>query len=641
MKLRFSLLLFATIIVMTSCEKSPEEIVVSSVSLSQPTAEMIIGETLQLQVSISPSNATDKSVLWGSSKQSVATVSYTGLVSAISEGASTITVTAGGKSATCQITVSKGTIAVSSIELNKSELSLIEGESETLVVTVKPDDATDKTVKWESSDKDIATVDGNGKVSAVKEGEATIIARADDKSASCKVVVAKKIIAVESIELSKTTLELVEGESEVLTAKVLPDNATDKTVTWSTSDSSIATVEEGKVIAIKEGEATITAKGGDKTANCKVVVKHDSSNDAIIFADAKIKEKLVAAFDTNGDGELSYKEAAIVTSIEGVFCEETSFTAFEEFQYFIHVTAIPNNMFKSWNRLKSIILPNALKSIGDSAFDSCLSLKGITIPETTTSIGNNAFSSCVRLQSIMIPHGVTGLGMYGFSDCSALESIILPNSLIGIGWGALSGCTNLKSIELPENLESIGISCFHGCGLESISLPSKVQIVSNSAFEGCSHLSTVSFSNPLTVIENNAFKDCYNLIDINLPTSLKTLPFGVFWGCSRLQTITVPEKLTTIENSAFWGCSSLKTIVLPSGIVSIGGEAFYRCSKLAEITVLATVPPILNPSALYIYMDWDAKYHSPDSIFVPEESIEDYKQAEGWKQFSDRIKTIH
>jgi len=256
-----------------ACEKTPEEIAVTSVSLSQPSAEMIIGETLQLQVSISPSNATDKSVIWGSSKQSVAMVSNTGLVTAVSEGTSTITATAGGKSATCQVTVSKGTIAVSSIELNKTELSLVEGESETLVATVKPDDATDKTVQWESSDKEIATINGNGKVSAVKEGEANITARAGDKSASCKVVVAKKIIAVEYIELSKTTLELVEGESEVLTANVLPDNATDKTVTWSTSDASIATVEEGKVIAIKEGEATITASAGGTSASCSVTVK--------------------------------------------------------------------------------------------------------------------------------------------------------------------------------------------------------------------------------------------------------------------------------------------------------------------------------------------------------------------------------
>ena len=261
------------IVCLWTCEKTPEEIAVTSVSLSQPTAEMIIGETLQLQVSIFPSNATDKTVIWGSSKQSVATISNTGLVSAIAEGSSTITATAGGKSATCSIVVSKRVIEVTSIELNKNVLSLVEGDSETLIATVKPDDATDKTIQWDSSNKDIATVDGNGKVTGVKEGTATVTAKAGEKQATCQVTVAKKIIAVESISLNKDELTLEKGKSETLVATVKPDDATDKTVIWTSSDDGIVSVDQtGKVTAIKGGEATITAGAGDKTATCEVTV---------------------------------------------------------------------------------------------------------------------------------------------------------------------------------------------------------------------------------------------------------------------------------------------------------------------------------------------------------------------------------
>lgn len=261
------------IMALCACDKNTREtdVPVSSISLNLSTAEMIIGENTQLQVSISPSNATDKTVIWGSSKQSVATVSNSGLVTAVAEGNTTITATAGGKSATCSVTVSKGIIAVTSVELNKTSLELVEGESETLTATVKPDDAMDKTVTWTTSDASIATVE-NGKVTAVKEGETTITASVGSKSMTCKVVVVKKVIAVESIELNKTTLELVEDDSETLVATVKPDNATNKTVTWTTSDASIATVENGKVTAIKEGEATITASAGGKSASCKVVV---------------------------------------------------------------------------------------------------------------------------------------------------------------------------------------------------------------------------------------------------------------------------------------------------------------------------------------------------------------------------------
>jgi len=181
----------AVICCFLACEKVPEEILVTSVSLNQATAEMVVGETISLSATVLPSNATEKTVTWASSNQSVATVAG-GKVTAVSEGQSTITASAGGKSATCIVTVGKKTIDVASVELNKTELSLTEGESETLIATVKPDDATDKTVTWSTSNNTIATVE-NGKVTAVKEGEASITARAGEEEATCKVVVKKTI----------------------------------------------------------------------------------------------------------------------------------------------------------------------------------------------------------------------------------------------------------------------------------------------------------------------------------------------------------------------------------------------------------------------------------------------------------------
>lgn len=269
-----SLFAFIGILVsILSCEKKEQEVPVSSVSISQATAEMIIGETVQLNAIVLPSDATDKSVFWASSKQSVATVSSTGKVTAIDEGVSTITASAGGKSSTCLVTVSKKTIAVTSITLNKTTLELVEGETETLEVTVKPDDATDKTVTWASSDQAVATVDNAGKITAVKEGSATITAKAGEKSASCAVTVAKKVIPVESIELSKSTLALVKGESEILVATVKPDDATDPTVTWASSDEKVASVDaDGKVVAIGGGSAVITAKAESQEATCTVNV---------------------------------------------------------------------------------------------------------------------------------------------------------------------------------------------------------------------------------------------------------------------------------------------------------------------------------------------------------------------------------
>ena len=270
---RICLFLISSLAIVLSCEKAPEEVAVSSISLGQTTAEMLIGETVQLTATILPSNATDKSVTWASSKQSVATISNNGLITAIAEGQSTITASAGGKSATCQVTVSSGFVAVVSISLDRESITMEEEGSTTLVATVKPDDATDKSVTWSSSNTSIATVDQSGKVTAVKEGSATITARASNKQATCSVTVKKKVIAVTSVTLNKTELSLNKGQSETLTATVKPDNATDKSVTWSSSNTAVATVDSnGKVTAVAGGNATITAKAGDQQATCAVTV---------------------------------------------------------------------------------------------------------------------------------------------------------------------------------------------------------------------------------------------------------------------------------------------------------------------------------------------------------------------------------
>lgn len=141
-----------------ACGEKEQEITVQSIALSQPSAELIIGETLNLKATVSPSNATYDGITWTSTKTSVATVSSSGQVSALAEGNTTITAMAGGKTASCSVTVVKGYVAVSSITLNKENLELVEGNSETLTATVSPNDATDRTVSWSSSNDAVATV---------------------------------------------------------------------------------------------------------------------------------------------------------------------------------------------------------------------------------------------------------------------------------------------------------------------------------------------------------------------------------------------------------------------------------------------------------------------------------------------------
>ncbi len=165
-------------------------------------------------------------------------------------------------------------ISVESISLNETSAEMVEGESLTLTAKITPSNATNKNISWKSDNARVATVDQNGKVTAVKAGKATITVISEDcgKSASCVVTVKAKVITVTSVTLNKSQASLKVGEYITLTATVTPDDATDKTVTWTTSDATVATVSNGVVTAKKVGTATITAKAGDKTATCQITI---------------------------------------------------------------------------------------------------------------------------------------------------------------------------------------------------------------------------------------------------------------------------------------------------------------------------------------------------------------------------------
>ena len=166
------------------------------------------------------------------------------------------------------------TVEVSNVALNKISLELLEGESEVLIVTVLPVDATNKSVTWESSDNNVVTVD-NGKVNAIKEGYATITVRtSNNKIATCEVLVKKPVIEVNEVILNKESISINVGSNETLTVTINPDDATDKTITWMSSDNSIATVNNGVVTGVKAGTVAIVAKANNnKYGTCTVTVK--------------------------------------------------------------------------------------------------------------------------------------------------------------------------------------------------------------------------------------------------------------------------------------------------------------------------------------------------------------------------------
>ena len=165
-------------------------------------------------------------------------------------------------------------VELQSIKINPDALALVEGDQKLLKVQLVPEELKGIDIIWESVDESIAEVNSDGKVTALAEGQTSIMATSPEfnMTAKCKVSVSKKIIPAKEVKLDPEKLTLDVKETATLKAEVLPENTTDKTIVWSSDHPEIATVEDGTVTGVKPGTATITAKCGERTASCEVTV---------------------------------------------------------------------------------------------------------------------------------------------------------------------------------------------------------------------------------------------------------------------------------------------------------------------------------------------------------------------------------
>ena len=268
--LRQIIFLFALVIMLTG---SIPASAAAPVKLNKTKITLNVKKSYQLKVS-----GTKKKIKWSSSKKSVATVNKKGKVTAKKKGTAIITAKAGKTKYTCKVTVRQ---PVTSVKLNKKSVTLKKkGASVTLKAKLKPSSANNKTVTWTTSNKKVATVNAKGKVTAVGNGKCTITAVAKDgskKKASCKITVKIPVVKTTKLTLNKSKATLTKkGQTLQLTAAITPKNATNKTLTWKSSNTKTATVSKtGKVTAVGNGTATITVAATDgsrKSAACKVTV---------------------------------------------------------------------------------------------------------------------------------------------------------------------------------------------------------------------------------------------------------------------------------------------------------------------------------------------------------------------------------
>ena len=360
------------------------------------------------------------------------------------------------------------------------------------------------------------------------------------------------------------------------------------------------------------------------------------SGTIINFADANVKNLCVQNWDTNGDGELSTEEAAVVTDLGTIFKSNYDITSFEELEYFTGLTSIASSAFRYCSVLTSITIPSGVTSIGNYALSSCTALttikvadgntvfdsrnncnaiikksdntliagcKNTVIPSSVTSIGSSAFLGCSTLSSIIIPSSVTSIGSSAFSSCSALTSINIPNSVTSIGSSTFSYCYALSSINIPNSVTSIGSSAFSGCSaLTSITIPSSVTSIGSSAFSYCSALTSITIPSNVTSIGDNPFRSCDALATITVASTntaydsrdncnaiIRKSDNTLITGC---KNTVIPNNVTSIGNYAFSGYKNFTSIIIPSSVTSIGSSAFAYCSELTSIDIPSSVTSI-------------------------------------------------
>ena len=354
------------------------------------------------------------------------------------------------------------------------------------------------------------------------------------------------------------------------------------------------------------------------------------------------------------------------------------------------VTSIGYAAFYGCSSLTSVTIPDGVTTIGEYAFFDCSSLTEFngkfasedgrcliidgtlnsfapaglteyTIPDGVTAIGEWAFGYCSSLTSVTIGDSVTTIGDYAFRFCSSLTSVTIPDSVTEMGNGVFIGCCSLTRFNgkfTSDNGRCLIVdgtfNSFAPAGLTEYTIPDSVTTIGQDAFAYCSSLTSVTIGNSVIQIGGNAFYDCQNIqavyisdllawCNINFEchltefVSIAANPLycgaNLYLNGEVVTDLVVPDGVTEIRMMSFFGCSSLTSITIPDSVTEIGYAAFAGCSRLT----IAYCKSVTPPTALFDNRSYLWNGFSQNAIYVPMESVEAYKAAEGWSEYADRI----
>lgn len=444
----------AATILITSCGKREETAGVSSVAVTPSRIEIIEGGSAALSARVSPEAASDRAVAWSSSDRSVATVDKAGTVHGLRPGTATVTATAEGKSGTCRVTVKAKAVNVTEVTLDKTELTLTEGETETLTATVKPDSADNRKVTWSSDKTEVATVGGDGRVTAVKA----------------------KVVPVTGVDVKPWSVTIGANGTTKLTCTVAPSNATNRNVRWESDNPSVATVDsDGNVRAVSAGVAKVSAvtEDGGFRSGCTVTVKEFSSGfevGGLFYKTAKgYSMDFVEVTGNPGGGKYS-GDVVVPGTVE---YDGITYT----------VKGVGNRAFEGCDDLRKVTISEGIYKIGAYAFYYCGNLERVILPSTLENIdgSNPVFEGCSKLEiTTTVPRegqenycylydealymhiGRTEREILSWIPEKKTGTVVIKEGTTKIGYSSIRR-TNVDKIVIPESVKSIDVHTFVSC----------------------------------------------------------------------------------------------------------------------------------------------------------------------------------
>ncbi|MBO4659735.1 MAG: leucine-rich repeat protein [Prevotella sp.] len=315
------------------------------------------------------------------------------------------------------------------------------------------------------------------------------------------------------------------------------------------------------------------------------------------FEDPAVKAICVENWDTNNDGELTYREAMAVEDISGYFVGNTEITRFNELRSFKGVTVLGMNAFKGCSSLETIQLPSDLTTIQKEAFVGCEALTSVTMYAKLTTIGEKAFYGCANIASISLPSSLTKVGAHAFDGCAKIPSFYIYGKLTDIGEGAFANCTSCTKITGATNtVYSFSGSCLY------------------------SKDGTILYCVPA----GNTTKN------FSVPTKVVEIKPYAFAGGQNINSVTL-NNVTRIGASAFEGCKNFYTVIFPETVTQIGANAFKGVAQGIRAQVSWNTPLSIADGTFSTFNPVTEGING--RLFVPTGKKSAYQSATGWKWF--------